>query len=71
MQTIPKKKVKSARRRLLLCHVWFSIYLTIKNCIVVTANNIAFSSNEEAIKFENGYHVIESQVLLCSLSKFH
>ena len=35
----------------------------------MTANNIAFLRNKEAIRFENGYHVIKSQVSLCSLSK--
>ena len=41
------------------------------NEIVATASTIAFPGNEESIRFENGYHVIKSQVSLCSLSKLH
>ena len=35
-----------------------------KKIIVVTANNMAFQGNKEAVRLENNYHVIKSYVCL-------
>ena len=69
-QTILEENVWSAQRRS-LCVLQHLFYNKEKVYIVLTANNIVFLLNEEAVRFENGYHVVISGCSLCSLVKLH